>query len=128
LDELARGLTTAAGHSTLWAYVLMVGLSVAVSAFVDNVPFLLAMIPVTQRLADNLGAPTPLLMFGLLIGACLGGNITPLGASANIVAVGMLRQRGMAVSFREFLGMGIPFTVAAVMAASALVWLVWGWI
>ena len=125
LDSLAQELTAIVGSNTVRAYILIVGLAVVVSAFVDNVPFLLAMIPVTQTVARNLGTEVPLLMFGLLVGSCLDGNITPIGASANIVAVGMLNKRGHAVSFREFMAVGCPFTLAAVIAASALLWLIW---
>jgi len=126
LERIAGWITAAVGTSRLQAFVLIILVSVFVSAFVDNVPFLLAMIPVAQKVADGLGAATPLLMFGLLIGSCLGGNITPIGASANVVAVGMLRKRHEPVSFREFMAVGIPFTAAAVVAAGAFVWLVWG--
>jgi Na+/H+ antiporter NhaD/arsenite permease-like protein len=92
---------------------------------VDNVPFLLAMIPVVQKVADRMQAPVPLLMFGLLIGACLGGNLTPIGASANVVTLGILKKRGQVVRFREFMSVGIPFTAAAVLAAGVVVWFVW---
>jgi len=125
LETLARGISTAAGDSPFRAYLLIVGLAVIVSAFVDNVPFLLAMIPVTQTVAERLDVKVPLLMFGLLVGACLGGNITPIGASANIVTMGMLRKTGHHVSFREFMAIGVPFTLAAVVAASVFVWLIW---
>jgi len=84
------------------------------------------MIPVAQKVADQIHAPVPLLMFGLLIGACLGGNLTPIGASANVVTLGILKKRGYTVSFREFMGIGIPFTVAAVLSGCAFVWWVWG--
>jgi Na+/H+ antiporter NhaD/arsenite permease-like protein len=125
LETLARGISTAAGDSALSAYLLIVGLAVTVSAFVDNVPFLLAMIPVTRTVAERLGVNMPLLMFGLLVGTCLGGNITPIGASANIVTMGILRKTGHHVSFREFMAIGIPFTLAAVVAASVLLWMIW---
>ena len=61
----------------------------------------------------------------LLIGASLGGNITPIGASANIVACGLLKKEGYRVSFSRFMKIGIPFTVVAVAAASVFVWFVW---
>ena len=125
LDKLAGVISGLVGGNLLLSFLAIVVISVAVSAFVDNVPFLLAMIPVTQKVADTLGAPVPLLMFALLIGACLGGNITPIGASANVVAIGMLKKRGHLVTFREFMGVGIPYTLAAVTAATLFVWLVW---
>jgi Na+/H+ antiporter NhaD/arsenite permease-like protein len=125
LDQIAHWISTHFGHSLLQAFVTIILVAVVISAFVDNVPFLLAMIPVTQKVADTLGAPVPLLMFGLLIGSCLGGNITPIGASANLVTVGMLRKRGHLVSFAEFMKVGVPFTIAAVVAASFFVWWIW---
>lgn len=126
LATLASALTDWVEGSPVTAYFLIITLAVVVSAFVDNVPFLLTMIPVTQTVADNLGIPIPFLMFGLLIGSCLGGNITPIGASANIVTVGLLKKQGHLVSFREFMSIGIPFTAAAVFAASVFVWVIWG--
>jgi Na+/H+ antiporter NhaD/arsenite permease-like protein len=125
LDKLAGGISGMVGGNLLLSFLAIITISVCVSAFVDNVPFLLAMIPVTQKVADTLGAPVPLLMFALLIGSCLGGNITPIGASANVVAIGMLKKKGYLVSFREFMGVGIPYTLAAVVAAAAFVWLIW---
>jgi len=60
----------------------------------------------------------------LLIGSCLGGNITPIGASANVVAYGMLRRMGEPTSFVGFVKIGLPFTLAATAAASLFVWIV----
>ncbi|NQV04183.1 MAG: arsenic transporter, partial [Candidatus Omnitrophica bacterium] len=76
-------------------------------------------------LAGDMGARPELFLFGLLIGATLGGNITPIGASANIVSMGMLRERGYKVGFTDFLKIGLPFTLAAVSAAYVFLWLVW---
>jgi Na+/H+ antiporter NhaD/arsenite permease-like protein len=126
LDRLATFLAAAVGSNVLLAFVVIVLLAVVVSGFVDNVPFLLAMIPVAQKVADQIHTPVPLLMFGLLIGACLGGNLTPIGASANVVTLGILKKRGFTVGFGNFMRIGIPFTAAAVLAACAFVWWIWG--
>lgn len=126
LTVLASAISGTVGQSPALAFVAILLLSVVVSGFVDNVPFLLAMIPVTQMVADKIHVELPLLMFGLLIGACLGGNLTPIGASANVVAIGILRKRGYTVGFTEFMRIGIPFTVAAVAAAGLFVWFIWG--
>lgn len=125
LEKVASGLGAVTANGPLAAFVMMVGFSVVVSAFVDNVPYLAAMLPVAHSLAADLGQSPTLLMFGLLIGASIGGNITPIGASANIVAVGYLKQRGYHVTFWDFVRIGLPFSVVAVVAASAFVWLVW---
>jgi len=126
MDTLAAFLAGSVGGSAALAFVGVVFFAVIVSGFVDNVPFLLVMIPVVQKVSDQMHAPVALLMFGLLIGACLGGNLTPIGASANVVTLGILRKRGYAVTFREFMGIGIPFTAAAVLSACAFVWVLWG--
>lgn len=125
LDRLATWMARTVGTNLAAAFIVIVGVSVIVSAVVDNVPFLLAMIPVAQKVADQTGTAAPLLLFGMLIGSCLGGNITPIGASANIVSVGILKKRGYAVGFGEFMAIGIPYTIAAVVAAGLVVWLVW---
>ncbi len=126
MDRLSGLMASSVGGNIALAFAMIVLFSVIVSGFVDNVPFLLVMIPVAQKVADQIHAPVPLLMFGLLIGACLGGNLTPIGASANVVTLGILKKHGYTVSFREFMGIGIPFTVAAVLSACAFVWWIWG--
>lgn len=126
MDKLASGMVGWVGSNAALAFTVIVLFSVLVSGVVDNVPFLLVMIPVAQKVADQIGAPVSLLMFGLLIGACLGGNLTPIGASANVVTLGILKKRGYQTGFKEFMRIGIPFTVAAVVSACAFVWWVWG--
>lgn len=126
MDRLSGFMASSVGGNAAMAFTMIVVFSVIVSGFVDNVPFLLVMIPVAQKVADQIHAPVPLLMFGLLIGACLGGNLTPIGASANVVTLGILKKHGYTVSFREFMGIGVPFTVAAVLSACAFVWWIWG--
>jgi len=126
MGTVAGVIARIAGNRPLAAFLTVTLTAVAVSAFVDNVPFLLAMLPVVQKVADTAGIQTPLLLFGLLIGSCLGGNITPIGASANIVAVGICRKQGFEVSFQDFVAIGLPFTIAAVVGAGTTVWLLWG--
>jgi len=124
IGEITAGLQTITGESLAAKFFVLVTASVIVSAFVDNVPYLVAMIPVAQSLAT--GPAQTLLLFGLLIASCIGGNITPIGASANIVTVGYLRRQGYTVKFRTFMKLGIPFTLAATAAASVFLWIVWG--
>lgn len=126
MDHLSGFLVHMVGGDALSAFVGVVVFSVLFSGVVDNVPFLLVMIPVIQSVAHQIQVPIPLLMFGLLIGACLGGNLTPIGASTNVVTVGLLRRQGYVVSFREFMWISIPFTFVAVVSACAFVWWVWG--
>ena len=126
IDTISGALSDLVGKNIFLGYTLIVFVSVAISAFVDNVPYLAAMLPVALRMSDRLSMDPSLFLFGLLIGASLGGNITPIGASANIVACGMLRKEGYEVRFGEFMRIGIPFTLAAVVPAYLFVWWVWG--
>ena len=125
VDALAAWGGRTIGGSPGLAFVAVVALSVGFSAFVDNVPYVAAMLPVVGQIAAAMGLNDPTVFyFGLLIGASVGGNITPIGASANIVAVGTLHQRGYDVSFRTFVSMGLPYTLITVATASAFIWLV----
>ena len=125
IDTLSQALSSVVGDNLFFGYTLIVVLAVVLSALVDNVPFLAAMLPVAVKMSENLGVSPSLFLFGLLIGASLGGNITPIGASANIVACGLLKKEGYSVKFGDFMKIGVPFTVAAVLAAYLFIWLVW---
>jgi len=86
------------------------------------------MLPLVDALGGNMGvgATNMVLPFGLLIGSCLGGNITPIGASANVVAYGLLdRTEGEEINFLDFVKIGLPFTLAAVAAGAGFLWIVW---
>lgn len=126
IREITAGIQGITGGSLAATFFVLVSASVLVSAFVDNVPYLVAMIPVAQELAGGLGVQPEFLLFGLLIAACIGGNVTPIGASANIVTVGYLRKHGYPVKFGTFVKLGLPFTVVATAAASFFLWVVWG--
>ena len=81
------------------------------------------MLPVLSSLAAVMTVNPLLLYFGLLVGATLGGNLTPIGASANIAGVGMLRKEGYEVSFGDFMKIGVPFTMTAVIVGYLFVWI-----
>jgi Na+/H+ antiporter NhaD/arsenite permease-like protein len=125
IEVLADYLAGLVGGNIFLGYTAIVFLSVILSAFVDNVPFLAAMLPVAMIMSDKLQVNPALFLFGLLIGASIGGNITPIGASANIVACGLLKKEGYPVKFSGFMKIGIPFTLAAVTAAYLFVWFIW---
>jgi len=124
-DNIARFLSNIIGQNILFGYTVLVFSSVIISAFVDNVPFLAAMLPIVGQIAYRLDVNPSLFLFGLLIGASLGGNITPIGASANIVACGLLKKEGYKVKFKDFMKIGIPFSFAAVFASYLFIWFVW---
>lgn len=126
IGDLARTIGGLTGGAPLGTYTTIVWFSVLFSAFIDNVPYLTAMVPVTHLLATSIGLSPYLLGFGLLVGTCLGGNITPVGAAANIVSVGILRREDHLVGFWEFVRIGLPFTLAATLAGYLFLLLVWG--
>lgn len=125
VDDAAQWLGSAVGGNLFLTYTMIVWASVALSAIIDNVPYITAMIPLCQAVSINLGISDNVLVFGLLIGACLGGNITPVGAAANVVSVGILKRNGYETGFGDFIKIGLPFTVAATFASYLFVWLIW---
>ena len=126
IDALASLLASLGGGNVFLMYTIIVWASVLISAFIDNIPYVATMIPVLAGLAAEMGCdPTPL-YFGLLSGATLGGNITPIGASANITGIGILRREGYDVKNSDFFKIGIPFTLAAIIPAYIYIWLMYG--
>jgi Na+/H+ antiporter NhaD/arsenite permease-like protein len=104
-------------------YTIIVLASVLFSAFIDNIPYVATLLPVMMRvgLSLNLGIPPYLLLFGLLAGATLGGNLTPIGASANIAGIGFLKKVGFKVTFADFFKIGFPITLAALTTGYILI-------
>ena len=126
IQAAADLLAKLGGGNVFVLYTVIVWASVLISAFIDNIPYVATMIPVIASLAAALGTdPTPL-YFGLLSGATLGGNCTPIGASANITGIGILRKAGYEVKNGDFFKIGIPFTLAAIVPAYILIWLLFG--
>ena len=126
IDAIAALFYRTAGHNPLTLYILIVVVSVALSAFIDNIPYVATMLPVVRGIAGLMGADPTVFYFGLLIGATLGGNLTPIGASANITAIGILRKNGEKVTTGDFLRIGLPFTLTAVAVGALVTWLIWG--
>jgi Na+/H+ antiporter NhaD/arsenite permease-like protein len=107
-------------------YSILLWSSVVLSAFIDNIPYVATMLPVVAGIASYMGVSPYILYFGLLSGATLGGNLTPIGASANIAGLGILRREGYEVKAGEFMKISVPYTLAAVTSAYILLWLLWG--
>lgn len=117
IDAIADLFTEVSGGNVFVIYTILVWMSVLLSAFIDNIPYVATMLPVTQGIATTLGIDPTLLYFGLLSGATLGGNLTPIGASANITGIGILRKAGYTVKNKDFMKIGVPFTLAAIIPA-----------
>lgn len=125
INDIADLIVKAGGNNLFLLYTIIVWGSVAISAFVDNIPYVATMLPVLTAVTASLGVEPYLLYFGLLSGATLGGNITPIGASANIAAVGLLESNGYKVSFADFIRIGVPYTLVAVLVGYIYLWIVW---
>lgn len=126
IDAVADFFAHVGGGSIFGLYTLIVFASVLLSAFIDNIPYVAAMLPVVQGIAAKLGIDPVVLYFGLLTGATLGGNLTPFGASANVAGIGILRKEGYEVKNRDFFRIGLPFTFTAVIIGYLFIWFVWG--
>ncbi len=135
VDALGNFLAGMGGDGSIGSiflvYTVIVWISVILSAFIDNIPYTATMLPVVAVMAAELSAkggievPVKLLYYGLLCGATLGGNLTPIGASANITGIGILRREGYEVKTGTFMKYGVPFTLAAVITGYLLIWFIW---
>ena len=126
IDALAGLLAQLGGGNVFLMYTIIVWASVIISAFIDNIPYVATMIPVIASLAVEMGCDPTVMYFGLLSGATLGGNCTPIGASANITGIGILRKEGYEVKNADFFKIGIPFTLAAIIPAYIYLWIFFG--
>ena len=102
------------------AILIILWISGLASAFIDNIPYTTMMIPVVKGIAQNVALNLPLqpLVWSLALGACLGGNGTLIGASANVVCAGVAEQHGYKFSFMDFFKIGFPITIISLLVAS----------
>ena len=126
IDALAGLLVKLGAGSPFLMYTIIVWASVLISAFIDNIPYVATMIPVIAGISQQMGMEPTALYFGLLSGATLGGTCTPIGASANITGIGILRKEGHEVANQDFFKIGIPFTLSAIIPAYLLIWVLFG--
>uniref|UniRef100_A0A3Q1B6A8 Citrate transporter-like domain-containing protein n=1 Tax=Amphiprion ocellaris TaxID=80972 RepID=A0A3Q1B6A8_AMPOC len=101
------------------AIILVMWVSALASSLIDNIPFTATMIPVLINLSQDADVNLPVkpLIFALAMGACLGGNGTLIGASANVVCAGIAEQHGYGFSFVEFFKLGFPMMIMTCMIA-----------
>lgn len=125
IDKLSEVFVNMSRGNLFAIYSIIVWFSVLLSAFIDNIPYVATMLPVVSGIAALMGVDPTVLYFGLISGATLGGNLTPIGASANITALGLLRKEGHEVNALTFMKISVPFTLIAVVTGYALIWLIW---
>ncbi|MCQ2576086.1 MAG: anion permease [Treponema sp.] len=129
LQDFAAFLAKICGGSKFLGFLIILIVSVVISGFVDNVPYIIAMLPVAKMLAVTMSTETQLapelFMFALLVGSCLGGNLTPFGASANVVSMGIVKKEGYPMKFSGWLKVAVPFTLLTTGFAALVLWLLW---
>jgi Na+/H+ antiporter NhaD/arsenite permease-like protein len=123
---VADALATAAGDNDGLATIALLWFSALASAVVDNIPYTATAIPVVQRLAES-GLPAEPLWWSLALGACLGGNLTIVGASANVVVANMAARAGHAIKFIEFLRYGAIVVAESLVISSVYLWVRYLW-
>lgn len=120
VEAVASWALALTGGNILSTGILILWLSAIASSFVDNIPFVATMIPLIQDMG-RLGGINDLdfLWWSLSLGACLGGNGTIIGASANLIVIGMAEKRGETISFMSFLKVGFPLMLISIILATA---------
>lgn len=120
IGAIQDGFGLSPSGTVLMASLLVLVAAGVLSALIDNIPFVAVSIPIMHEVIPALPADGSAIWWALALGACLGGNATPVGASANVTVLGIAERGGTAITFREFLRLGVP-----VMAVSLLVSAAW---
>ena len=124
-SAFAKALLGIAGSNIYVITGILIWLSVAISAVIDNTPYVVTMLPVIDDIAASTGVNPIVYAWSLLLGATLGGGITYIGASANLVAVRLLEKRGYRITFGGFIRYSIPFNIVNIMTGWLLFIVFW---
>jgi Na+/H+ antiporter NhaD/arsenite permease-like protein len=124
IQFIAEWVREASGSSLTAAIIMVIWVSAIASAFIDNIPFTATMLPIIAFLNQSIpGAASGVLWWALALGACLGGNGTMIGASANVVTVGMMEKAGYEISFLEYMkACFVPMLITVVISMGYLLW------
>jgi Na+/H+ antiporter NhaD/arsenite permease-like protein len=125
LDDLATFLGNTGLSSPALYLAIFTWSAVLLSSFIDNVPFTVLMIPVCVSVAGQLGVSPLPFCFGMLVGTGIGGNLTPVGATANVIACSILERRGFKIRLRSYTAIALPFTFFSVLAVHLLIQFMW---
>ncbi|MEV6448165.1 ArsB/NhaD family transporter [Amycolatopsis sp. NPDC051716] len=125
IGTLARLAADATGGNALLAVMLILGVSTLLSGVIDNIPYVATMSPLVLALTEDIPDPahSEALWWSLAIGADFGGNMTAVGASANVVMLGIAARSGAPITFWEFTKKGAVITVITVLVAAPYLWL-----
>jgi Na+/H+ antiporter NhaD/arsenite permease-like protein len=129
IEWIARNIFLRAGHNPYVITLMVLWVSGIASGFIDNIPFTITMIPIIQMMMTTHPIPNNILWWSLSLGACLGGNLTMIGASANIVSAGILYRNGHGITFSEFTRKSAPGTLLSLLVCSlVLMGYLWIWL
>jgi Na+/H+ antiporter NhaD/arsenite permease-like protein len=123
IGRLAEWATAATGGSAQTATFLLLGASAVLSGIVDNIPYVATMAPLVASLAEDTGNPGSVLWWSLALGADLGGNATIIGASANVVMLGIAEKNGYRITFWQFARYGLVVTAVTVLLCAPYLYL-----
>ncbi|MEN6351164.1 MAG: ArsB/NhaD family transporter [Syntrophomonas sp.] len=123
IDFIARETLAITGDNPVKTGMLVLWLSAIASAFVDNIPFVATMIPLLQSVSQLSHMPMESIWWALSLGACLGGNGTLIGASANVIVAGISERYNTPIKFVDFLKIGFPLMILSVMLSMAYLYL-----
>ena len=124
-NKNVKGIIKTVKEIDYFTLLLLAGLFIVIAGITEaGVVTKISEIFVTG-IAVRMGIDPTLLYFGLIVGATIGGNLTPIGASANIAGLGILRKEGYEVKPLQFMKTSVPFTIIAVLSGYLLVWLIW---
>ncbi len=127
IEWIAHNVFMRIGHNPYIMVLTVLWVSGIVSGFLDNIPFTITMIPIVRLMLEQTPVPNNILWWALALGACFGGNFTYIGASANIVSVGMAKQSGVNISFMEFMKTSVMITVITLIVASIFLMMYLWW-
>jgi Na+/H+ antiporter NhaD/arsenite permease-like protein len=119
IEWIAQNIFMRVGDNPYVAVLMVLWVSGIASGFLDNIPFTITMIPIVQLMLQANPIPNNILWWALSLGACLGGNLTMIGASANIVSVGMAKRFNQNITFFQFMRFSAAITLLTLMIASA---------
>ncbi|XP_053400059.1 P protein-like isoform X2 [Mercenaria mercenaria] len=114
-------------QQVLVAIILILWVSAIASSFIDNIPFTTAMIPILITVHEDVGIPLLPMILALAFGACLGGNGTLIGASANVVSAGIAEQHGYGFSFLDFFRVGFPMMLVTTLVSMVYLLICHAW-
>ena len=118
IEWIAHNVFMNVGDNPYVIVLMVLWVSGIISGFLDNIPFTITMIPIIHLLLESNPIPNDILWWALALGACLGGNITIIGASANIVSLGIAKKYGVEISFIDFLKKGLIVSLISLAIAS----------